>query len=132
MERGSDKHGFAKDDAMAAEVRGLTHAGHDTRAGEWHSPEPAGEDQPSVDGVPRGGAPDGMTAADLEDRAELASFLGKEIWPADSAVVKERVRGSNAPDRIIDLVEQLPDGRVYAGASDVWAELTGEREDHRF
>jgi hypothetical protein len=131
MQRGSDKHGPAKDDAMSTEVRGLTRGGHDPRAEEWRSPEPPGDDQPLA-GTPRGGAPEGMTPADLDARAELASLLGKEIWPADTATVQRRVRDRSGPDRIIDLVDRLPEDRVYQGASEVWAVLTGEREDHRF
>jgi hypothetical protein len=135
MQRGSDKHGFRLDDALQSETRGMTQAGHDVRAEEWKTPEPSGEDQPPVsvgaNGEVRGGTPEGMTRSDLDERAELASVLGKELWPAEAEVVKERVRESNAPDRIRELVTGLPQG-TYEGASEVWAALTGEREDTRF
>jgi hypothetical protein len=134
MQRGSDKHGPRLDEAMSGEVRGLTQAGHDVRAEDWLSPEPFGEDQerpPVPDGALAGGTPEGMSRSDLDDRAELANLLGKEIWPADAVVIKERVRESNGPDRLRDLVASLPQG-TYENTADVWAALTGEREEQRF
>jgi hypothetical protein len=136
MQRGSDKHGARVDDAMSNDVRGLTQAGHDPRAEEWRSAEPAGEDQPDVDRVPgsdsRAGAPDGMTPDDLDRRAELAAALGKEIWPADADEIQRKVQESNAPDRVRELVARLPRQRVYQGASEVWAVVTGEPPEERF
>jgi hypothetical protein len=131
MQRGSDKHGFVKDDAMSAEVRGMTHAGHDVRAEDWRSPEPFLEDQAAADSALTGGTPEGMSRSDLDDRAQLAALLGKEIWPAEAWTIKQRIRESNAPDRLRDLVASLPQGE-YGGASEVWTALTGEREGHRF
>jgi hypothetical protein len=135
MQRGSDKHGARADDALSAEVRGMTHAGHDVRGEEWRSPEPFAEDQPmpspAPDGTVSGGTPEGMTRSDLDDRAELANLLGKEIWPAPAPVIKERVRESNGPDRLRELVSSLPQG-TYENVAEVWAALTGERESHRF
>ena len=134
MQRG-DKHGFRVDDELSKETRGIVTGGHDPRVEEWKSPEPSGEDQPpverSADSVP-GSAPDGMTPADLERRAELAASLGKEIWPAEGSAVKARAAESQAPDRVIELVERLPDGRVYLNLAEVWEDLTGEREQQRF
>ena len=135
MQRGSDKHGPRTDDALSHEVRGLTSAGHDVRAEEWRSPEPFGEDQhqppPAPDGTLAGGTPQGMTRSDLDDRAELANLLGKEIWPARAGEIKERIREGNGPERLRDLVSSLPEG-VYENVGEVWAALTGERETQRF
>jgi hypothetical protein len=134
MERGSDKHGARVDDALEAEVRGMLQAGRDTRAEEWNSAEPSGEDQPDVDRAPHGtlhgGVPDGMTEEDVEGRSELASYLGKEIWPAAPTTMIEKAREQNAPDRVIDLVERLPQ-REYANVQDAWSALTGAGEAHR-
>jgi hypothetical protein len=136
MQRGSDKHGPRVDDAMSEDARGITQAGHDSRAEEWRSAEPAGEDQPPVDAVPAGstraGTPEGMTSDDLDARAELAAALGKEIWPADADVIAQKVEESDAPDRVRELVARLPRQRVYQGASDVWAAVTGEPPEQRF
>jgi hypothetical protein len=136
MERGSDKHGFRLDEAMEKETRGMMTSGHDPRGEEWRSAEPSGEDQPDVDLAPNttltGGTPEGMTSEDVEGRSELAALLGKEIWPAEGAQVKQRVRDENGPDRVINLVDRLPDGRVYDNVADVWVDLTGHKESHRF
>ena len=135
MERGSDKHGRRLDEAMEKETRGLVQSGRDTRAEEWRSAEPSGEDQPDVDLVPdgtlAGGVPEGMTEADVEGRSELASALGKEIWPAETAQIRERLLSEQAPDRVIDLVDRLPEG-TYQNVSDVWEALTGHKERGRF
>ena len=136
MERGSDKHSARMDDALEAEVRGMMTSGHDTHAEEWKSPEPSGEDQPAVDlsadGTLHGGVPEGMTAEDVEGRAELASFLGKEIWPAEGVQVKALLVETRAPDRVVDLCRDLPDGRVYDNVAEVWVDLTGHKEAGRF
>jgi hypothetical protein len=135
MERGSDKHGARQDDAMSKETLGLTRAGQDTHIEEWRQSEPSGEDQPEVgiaqDGG-RGGAPEGMTPKDLDDRAALAALLGQEIWPADAETVQRRVAESLGADRLRDMVARLQKGRVYQGASEVWAALTHEPPEKRF
>jgi hypothetical protein len=50
------------------------------------SAEPSGEDEPDVDLGPNatvvGGTPDGMAPDDVEGRSELASYLGKDLYPA--------------------------------------------------
>jgi len=79
MERGSDKHSPRLDDALDGEVRAMVQSGHETRAEESASAEPSGEDQPDVafspDGSIAGGAPEGMTGNDLDERAEIAGYL---------------------------------------------------------
>lgn len=136
MERGSDKHGPRLDEAMDKETRGLVTAGHDTHSEEWASAEPPGEDQPEVSLAAgtalTGGVPDGMTPEDVEGRAELASLLGKEIWPADGATVKASLVEHEAPDRVIDLVGTLGDADVFDNVAAVWEQLTGAKEAHRF
>ena len=77
MERGSNKHSARMDDALEAEVHGMMTANRETRGEQWNTAEPSGEDQPDVDLAPdgtlAGGVPDGMTEADVEQRAEIAS-----------------------------------------------------------
>jgi hypothetical protein len=135
MQRG-DKHGFRVDDEMSKETRAIVTGGHDPRAEEWKSAEPSGEDQPVVDltaeGLSRGGVPDGMTPDDVEGRAELAGFLGKELWPAEGAQVKALLVENQAPDRLVARCADLPDGRVYDNVAEVWVDLTGHKEAHRF
>lgn len=86
---------------------------------------------PSPDGTLTGGMPEGITRSDLDDRAELANLLGRQIRPAPAAVIKERVRESNGPDRLRELVTALPQG-TYGNVGEVWAALTGGREAQRF
>src|SRR3954463_13693135 len=86
VERGSDKHSPMVDEQLKHETEGLVRGGHGTHAEEWRDPEPSGEDQPDADLAPsgtlHGGTPQGMDADDVEGRAELATFLGRDIYPA--------------------------------------------------
>ena len=135
MERGSDKHSARMDDALEAEVSGLVRSGHDNRA-DWNSPEPSGEDQPDVDLVPdgtlAGGVPDGMTELDVEQRSQIASYLGKEVWPAGSHALVAKATELGAPDAVIDQLRRLPDSAVFDNLQDVWQALQGGTEAHRF
>ena len=135
MERGSDKHSARMDDALEAEVRGMMTAGRETRAEDWNSAEPSGEDQPDVDLVPdgtlAGGVPDGMTEVDIELRSELASYLGKECWPCDAERLLVKAAGTNAPEAVLNRLRTLPAGRDYANMQEVWAELSGGHVETR-
>ena len=117
MQRGSDKHGPRLDDALEKETRGLVQGGGETHAEEWKSAEPPGEQQP---------------ADEAERRAELASRLGKEIWPAEGSTIKQALSSSSPPDWLRSLVTSVPDGRVYDNVAEVWHDLTGYDEPHRF
>lgn len=135
MERGSDKHGFRMDDALAAEVDGLIRAGHDNRA-DWNSPEPSGEDQPDVDRVPdgtlAGGVPEGMTQDDVERRSELASYLDRS-WPATVQEILASAEAHEAPEAVLRPLRALPAGRVFDNLQDLWGSLSGGHvEQHRF
>ena len=135
MERGSDKHSARMDDAMGAEVEGLMRTGHDSRA-DWNSPEPSGEDQPDVDMVPdgtlAGGVPDGMTERDVEQRSELAQYLGR-VWPATSEQVLAVAIDNEAPDAILSTLRHLPPGQSYANLQELWSAVSGGHvEAHRF
>lgn len=135
MDRGSDKHSPLVDEALKHETEGMVRAGRDTHAEEWKTAEPSGEDQPDADRAPDatliGGTPDGMTPDDVEGRAEVASYLGKGIYPA----VREQLIGAamdrNAPDRVVSLIKRLPSGREFANINDVWTALGGGVEQHR-
>jgi hypothetical protein len=136
MERGSDKHSARMDDALEAEVHGMMTAGRDTRAEEWNSPEPSGEDQPDVDRVPdgtlAGGVPAGMTEQDIELRSEIATFLGKECWPCDAEQLLFKAAEMNAPERVLNRLRDLPAGRTFDNMQDVWSALHGGIEAQRF
>jgi hypothetical protein len=136
MERGSDKHSPRMDDALESEVSGMVRAGRETRGQQWHSAEPSGEDQPDVDRAPdstlAGGVPDGMTEHDVEQRAAIASYLGKEVWPAGSEVLVAKATELGAPDDVVDQLRRLPDSAVFDNLQDVWQALQGGTEAHRF
>jgi hypothetical protein len=136
MERGSDKHSARMDDAMEAEVRGMMTAGRETRGQDWNSAEPSGEDQPDVDLAPEGtlvgGVPEGMTEQDVADRSELASYLGKELWPCDGATLLEKAASMNAPETVLNRLRALPTGQAFENVQEVWTALHGGVEAHRF
>lgn len=136
MERGSDKHSARMDDALEAEVRGMMTAGRETRGEAWNSAEPSGEDQPDVDrdpdGTMAGGVPDGMTELDVAERAEIASYLGKEVWPAGPAVLLDKARDLGAPDAVLDQLQRLPQSAIFDNMQGVWQALQGGTEAHRF
>jgi hypothetical protein len=46
MQRGSDKHGARKDDALAHDVEGMVRGTGPTHAEEWKDPEPPADDDP--------------------------------------------------------------------------------------
>ena len=134
MERGSDKHSARMDDAMSAEVEGLIRAGHDSRA-DSNSPEPSGEDQPDVDLVPdgtlSGGVPDGMTEQDVEQRSEIAGYLGR-VWPATGDQLLQRAAGNGAPDPVLDRLRSVPAGRLFGSMQELWSSVSGGHvEGHR-
>jgi hypothetical protein len=121
---------------MKHQTEGMVRAGRATRAEEWRDPEPSGEDEPDVDRAPdgtlTGGTPDGMTATDVELRSELASYLDRSTFPAVRTQLVDDALGNHAPDRVMDELRRLPDGREYANVNDVWAALGGGTEEHRF
>jgi hypothetical protein len=121
---------------MKHATEGMVRAGRSTHAEEWRDPEPSGEDEPDVDRAPdstlTGGTPEGMTAADVELRSELASYLDRSTFPAVRTQLEEEARSHNAPDRVIAELRRLPDGREYANVNDIWATLGGGTEQHRF
>ncbi|MFL6239125.1 MAG: DUF2795 domain-containing protein [Actinomycetes bacterium] len=136
MERGSDKVSRRLDEQMQHETEGLVRSGRSTHAEEWKDPEPSGEDQPdadrSPDGTLVGGIPDGMTPDDIEGRAELAGYIGKEAYPLVRAQVIDLVIENNAPDRVVNLVKNLPSDRQFENINDIWTAVGGSVESERF
>lgn len=80
----------------------------------------------------RPGTPEDLTERDLEQRAELAGALGKEVWPATADRLREVAAEHGASDAVLGRLSALPGGRTYANVSEVWTTLTGHREQHRF
>jgi hypothetical protein len=136
IERGSDKHGPMRDDALASEVEGLVRGGHSTRAEEWKEAEPSAEDQPDTDldpeGTLTGGTPAGVDSGDIEGRSEMAQYLGKEVWPARRDTLLAVARDRQATDRVLGELERLPADQEFQNVADVWQALGGGREQERF
>jgi hypothetical protein len=132
----SDKHGPRQDDELKHETEGLVRSGHATRVEEWRDPEPSGEDQPDADLAPSstltGGVPDGLTAAGVEERSELAAHLGKEIYPAHRDQVIDRLVQTNAPSRLVTAVRDLPADAEFQNAGELASALGLGHEAHRF
>ena len=137
MERGSSKHSARLDDEMEHEVQGMMTAERPTRAEEWKETEPVGEDQadPGVRVEPadhQPGVPDGMTPQDVELRSQLAAALPRSLFPTDESGLLGHLVDDNAPDRLRQLVRQLPSGQVYENIGQVAETLGLGREEHRF
>jgi len=136
VDRGSDKHSPMRDDQLKHETEGMMRAGHSTHAEEWKEAEPSGEDQPDADLAPagtlHGGTPEGMAPDDVEGRAELAGYIGKDPYPLIREQILDLVIDGEAPDRVIDLVRNLPSGREFHNINDVWTALGGHVEQQRF
>jgi Protein of unknown function (DUF2795) len=137
MERGSSKHSPRLDEAMEHEVEGMMTAERPTRAEEWKEAEPAGEDQPDPGrlGEPadrQPGTPPGMTNEDVELRSEIAEHLPRSVFPTDESGLLSHLVDTNAPDRLRQLIAQLPSGRTYDHVGDVVRALGLHEETERF
>ena len=80
----------------------------------------------------RPGTPEGLSEQDLEQRAELAGALGKEVWPATGAKLHDVAAAHWATGAVLGQLSRLPGDRTFANVSEVWTALTGHREQHRF
>jgi hypothetical protein len=136
VDRGSDKHSPHVDDQLKHETEGMVRAGRSTHAEEWKDAEPSGEDQPDADlapeGTMHGATPGGMDPDDVDGRAELAGFIGKDPYPLVREQVIDLVKDRQAPDRVIDLVRRLPSGQEFHNINEVWTAVGGHVESDRF
>ncbi|MFB9236808.1 DUF2795 domain-containing protein [Plantactinospora siamensis] len=136
MERGSSKHGPRIDDQMSREANEQVANNAGARVEEWHTPEPAGEDQPEPTTVPAGdtraGVPQGMTTEEVEERSQIGRFVNLSALPGDRAALRASAEENEAPDRILEQLDQLPDGVVYQTINEVWAALGHNNETKRW
>jgi hypothetical protein len=140
MERGNTKHGPRLDEEMAHEVQGhLQGRGAGGRAQEWRQPEPSGEDQPGVGWIPggarstrAGGAPGELTADEVEARSELGRYLNLAALPGDREALRRSAEENQAPDAILDQLDQLPSGETFQTVNEVWAALGHTNETQRW
>ncbi|MEV4073412.1 DUF2795 domain-containing protein [Nonomuraea fuscirosea] len=122
MERGSDKHGPRLDEQQKHETEGMVRGGGTTHAEEWKEPEsmPSAGEEPHRSYPPghKPGVPEGMTQGDVDLRSDLAKWLSDTHWPASKAELLRRAERQGAPDRVVDLVESLPD-RDFSNMTDI-------------
>ncbi|MGP3982277.1 DUF2795 domain-containing protein [Streptomyces sp. KR80] len=117
MERGSNRLNVHRDDEMKHELQGLLRSGHPTRSEEWHDPEPAADDDPEVAAGP---VPVRGAVGDAEAlRFELARHLGRTPFPAKRRQLLQTLTERHAPDRLIEVVNQLPPDRTYGNVQEV-------------
>ncbi|MET8177829.1 DUF2795 domain-containing protein [Streptomyces sp. NPDC005336] len=121
MQRGSDRLSVRRDDEMKHELQGLIRSGHPTRVEEWHDPEPAADDDPEVMAGPvpaRGGGGEAEAF-----RFEFARHLGRTTFPAERDTIVRTLSERHAPDRLIDLAEELPGDRTFHTVQEVVSAL---------
>ena len=127
MDEQTSVHGRLEDDEIKHELSGLLATGQQTRSEEWLQTEPSGEDQPEVDRSPNDsnavGVPVGMDPVDVERRSETATYLGKEVWPADRDTLLAHAEGQHATDAVLADLRRLPGDREYVNLTDAWAAL---------
>jgi hypothetical protein len=125
MERGSDKHSPLVDDALKDELRPLEQgAPVDPRAQEGRQQEAPDDWEPVPDArTAEAGAGSALGTDTEEERRELARALPPSIFPADRTALVEAARAANARAPVVDALEQLPDGRTFAGIAEVWETL---------
>ncbi|MCQ9131815.1 MULTISPECIES: DUF2795 domain-containing protein [Streptomyces] len=123
MQRGSDRLSVHRDDEMKHELQGLLRSGHPTRTEEWHDPEPSAEDDPQVWGGP---VVPGSPRASLEAvRLELARILGRSSFPAGPGALAVGLRRENAPDALVEAVQELPHKERYGNVQQLAEALVG-------
>ncbi|HEX6445159.1 MAG TPA: DUF2795 domain-containing protein [Streptosporangiales bacterium] len=133
MERGSDKHGSRLDDEMRHETEPMERSTNQPHTEEWRQTEPSSEDEPEVSPVPdsryEGGTPEGLDPADVERRTEVGRHLDMSAFPTDRKGVLDNAEKNNAPDAVLGLLRQLPDGTTFENTQQVWTALGGSSED---
>jgi hypothetical protein len=135
MEQQANKHSPKVDEELKHELEQTLAGGRQSHVEEWRQAEPSGEDQPELSRTPEGsleeGTPPGLDLADVERRSQLASYLGKNIWPADRDALIAHAEEGSAPDAVLNELRRLPSGREFVNTQEVWASLGHSVEEHR-
>jgi hypothetical protein len=124
MDRGNAKHGPQRDEVLAQEVRDYVRAGRETHTADWRTPEPLTDevsaDVDRGDGMGLGSAPRGMSLSDVEERSELARWLGRAVFPADRDEVVDHLQQRNAPDHVVAVLRHAPKRGQFASVGELW------------
>jgi hypothetical protein len=73
-----------------------------------------------------------MTSEEVELRSELGEHLPRSVFPNDESGLLSHLVDTYAPERLQQLVRQLPSGRTYDHLGEVVQALGLHEEDHRF
>ncbi len=65
----------------------------------------------------------GMTLADVEDRSELARWLGRAVFPAEREEIIDHLRYQHALDRVVEEVAAAAPGVQFTSVGELWREL---------
>ncbi|MBT2393264.1 DUF2795 domain-containing protein [Streptomyces sp. ISL-1] len=125
MQRGSDRLSARRDEEMKHELQGLLRSGHPTRVEEWHDPEPPADDDPDV--ALRPVPTRGSLRPEDEMGTELARYLSRTAFPAPPRELLADLKRHHAPDRLVDLVSELPAQGKYRSAHEVVMALTRQQ-----
>jgi Protein of unknown function (DUF2795) len=127
MERGSSKHSPRVDEQMASEVRGTVQGVAGARAEEWKMAEPSGEDQPQTSLVPEQeivrGEVTGVGSQSGEEFSRFGSYIGMSALPGNREALLKSAGDLEAPDDIVDALNQLPPDTTYRNLAEVWHAL---------
>jgi hypothetical protein len=136
MERGNAKHSPRVDDELAHEVEGVVKGTAGGRAEEFREAEPAGDGQPETSLVPEGddgsGAPQGMTAEEVELRSRFGRYINRSALPGDRDRLRRDAEGNEAPDDVLAEIDRLPTGVRFQTVSEAWAALGHHNETQRW
>ncbi|GIF74367.1 DUF2795 domain-containing protein [Asanoa siamensis] len=136
MERGNAKHSPRVDDELAHEVDGIVKGTAGGRAEEFREAEPSGDDQPEASMVPEGddgtGAPQGMTAQEVEQRSRFGRYINRTALPGDRDRLRKDAESNEAPDDVLAQIDRLPTGVRFQTVSEAWAALGHRNETQRW
>src|SRR5579884_697869 len=105
---------------------------HAARLGEERVQESPSEDEAAIDpgARPDLALPGGLSPEEIDARSELARHLSRTVFPADRTQLLDAAVGDEAPDRVLALIRQLPEGITFATVQAAWDALGGHHE-HR-
>ena len=119
MER-SNKHGSRLDEDLKRDTRG----GEQARV-----PDATVDDEPPRARRDDVSEPVGEVVyePEVDERSELARFVEPSVFPASRDEVIASAAGSFAPERVIERLKALPDGR-FGNVQEMWSALGGPTE----
>jgi hypothetical protein len=116
VERGSDKIPPRIDEQLDQATESLQRGSPvSSRAEDFREQEGSAEDEPNTDAR--------LNVGPAEARADLARHLQPSVFPAGRARLLESAREVHAPESMLELIEQIPEGREFANVQEIWEAL---------